>query len=103
MNQYVITYLGGDQPASPEEGQKHFARYQEWLDSLGESAIKPMVPLKNSHTVRPDGSVTEGSSVVMSGYTIVEAESIAQAIEYARSCPFLDINGSLEVSELVQM
>jgi hypothetical protein len=39
----------------------------------------------------------------MSGYTIVEADSMDAALEMAKSCPFLDINGSLEVSELMQM
>jgi len=103
MNQYIITYLGGDQPSSPEEGQKHFSKYQEWLGSLGDAAIRPMVPFKNSHTINPDGSVAEGSSVAMTGHTIVQAESIEKAIDFAKSCPFLDINGSLEVAELVQM
>jgi len=103
MNQYIIIYLGGDQPSNPEEGQKNFAKYQEWLSSLGEAALKPMVPFKNTHTVNPDGSVAEGSSVRMTGHTIIQAESIEQAIEYAKSCPFLEINGSLEVAELVQM
>ena len=103
MNHYIITYLGGDQPATPEKGQKHFAQYQAWLSDLGSAAIKPMVPFKHTHTIKPDGSVSEGSSVAMSGYTIVQAESIEQAIEYAKSCPFLAINGSLEVAEVVQM
>ena len=103
MNQYIITYLGGDQPSSPEEGKKNYARYQEWLGSLAEAAIKPMVPFKNTHTVNPDGEVAEGSSVSMTGHTIVQAESIEQAIEYAKSCPFLEINGSLEVAEIVQI
>jgi len=31
MNQYIITYLGGDQPSSPEEGKQYFAEYQESL------------------------------------------------------------------------
>lgn len=103
MSEYIITYIGGDQPSSPEEGQKHFAKYQEWIVSLGDAAIKPMVPFKNSHTVNPDGTVTEGSSVSMSGHTIIQADTMEQAIEYAKSCPFLDINGSLEVAEVVQM
>jgi len=103
MNQYIITYLGGDQPSNPEEGQKNFAKYQAWLSSLGEAVLKPMVPFKNTHTVNPDGSVAEGSSVSMTGHTIIQAESIERAIEYAKSCPFLEINGSLEVAELVQM
>ena len=33
MPQYVIVYLGGDQPSSPEEGKQHFAKYKEWLSS----------------------------------------------------------------------
>ena len=103
MNQYIIIYLGGDQPSNPEEGQRNFAKYQKWLSSLGEAALKPMVPFKNTHTVNPDGSVAEGSSVSMTGHTIIQAESIERAIEYAKSCPFLEINGSLEVAELVQM
>ena len=103
MNQYIITYIGGDQPSSPEQRQKHFTKYKEWLGSLGEAAVKPMVPFKNVHTVNPNGSVSPGSSVGMTGHTIVQAQSIEQAIDHAKSCPFLDINGSLEVAELVQM
>ncbi len=103
MSQYIITYLGGNQPSTPEEGQKHFAKYKEWLSSLGESAVSPANPLKNTKTINPDGSVTDGSTTSMSGYTIVEADSIEAALDMAKGCPFLDIGGSLEVSELVQM
>ena len=60
MSQYMITYLGGDHPSSPEEGQKHFARYKQWLASLGEAAISPANPLKGTTTVSPDGSVSVG-------------------------------------------
>jgi len=27
MPQYMITYLGGNQPSSPEEGKKHMSKY----------------------------------------------------------------------------
>ncbi len=103
MAQYVIIYLGGEQPASPEEGQKHFARYMEWLTSLGDAAVSPANPLKDTCTVNPDGSVTEGGTSTMSGYTIVEAESMEAALSMAKSCPFLEIGGSLEVSERIEM
>jgi hypothetical protein len=39
----------------------------------------------------------------MSGYTIIEVESMETAMSIAKSCPFLEIGGSLEVSELMQM
>lgn len=103
MSQYLITYLGGNPPSTPEEGKQHFAKYKEWLASLGNAVVSPANPLKNTHTITSDGNVTAGSSIAMSGYTIIEAESIDAAIESAKACPFLEIGGSLEVSELVKM
>ncbi len=103
MAQYIITYLGGDQPSSPEEGKQHFAKYKEWLSSLGDSAVSPANPFKNTSTVNSDGTVTTGSTTSMSGYTIIEADSMEAALLIAKACPFLDIGGSLEVSELIQM
>jgi len=103
MTQFIITYFGGDQPASPDEGRQHFAKYQKWLNSLGDSVIDPMVPFKNNHTIKPDGSSSAGSAVAMSGHTLIQAESIEEAIIIAKACPFLDINGTIEVAERVQM
>ena len=103
MPQYVIVYLGGDQPSSPEEGKQHYAKYREWLSSLGDSAVSPANPFKNTSTVNSDGTVTTGSITSMSGYTIIEADSMEAALSIAKACPFLDIGGSLEVSELLQM
>ena len=103
MSQYIIVYLGGNQPSSPEEGQQHMAKYMEWLSSLGNSAVSPANPLKSTSTVNPDGTVSTGGTTTMSGYTIIEADSMEAALSIAKDCPFLDIGGSLEVSELIQM
>jgi hypothetical protein len=103
MPQYVIVYVGGDQPSTPEEGKQHFAKYMRWLDALGDAAVSPANPLKDTRTVSPDGSVAAGGGTGISGYTIVEAASMEDALAMAKACPFLDVNGSLEVSELAQM
>lgn len=103
MPEYFIAYLGGDQPSSQEEGKKHFAKYQEWLSSLGDSIVSPANPFKNTRTISPDGTVGTESATTMSGYTIIQAGSMEEALSMSRTCPFLDINGSLEVSELVSM
>lgn len=103
MSQFMITYIGGNQPATKEEGMQHMSKYREWLASLGDSAVSRANPLGNTHTVNPDGSVAEGGKSMMSGYTVVAADSIDEAISIAKNCPFLDIGGSLEVSELRQM
>jgi len=103
MPQYMITYLGGDQPSSPEEGKQNFEKYKEWLASLGDSALSPANPLKDTRTISADGTVATGGTTAMSGYTIIEADSMEAALSISKACPFLDMGGSLEVSELIQM
>jgi hypothetical protein len=103
MPQFIIVYLGGNQPSSPEEGQKHFSKYMDWLSSLGDAVMSPANPLKDTCTVNPDGAVTSGGTTSMSGYTIIETDSMEAALTMARACPFLEIGGSLEVSELIEM
>ena len=63
----------------------------------------PANPFKDTHTVKSDGTATAGSTTTMSGFTIIETDSMEAALEIAKGCPFLDIGGSLEVSELMQM
>jgi len=103
MPQYVIVYLGGNPPSTPEKGKQHFSKYMDWIASLGDSAVSPANPFKDTSTVNPDGTVTAGGTTTMSGYTIIEADSMDSALSSAKACPFLDIGGSLEVSELVAM
>ena len=55
------------------------------------------------HTIHPDGTKTTGSSVAMTGHTIIQAESIEEAVAIAKGCPFLETNGTLEVAEIVHM
>ena len=62
-----------------------------------------MNPFKGTQTIASDGSVSKGSSVGMSGYTIIEVDSMDAAMEIAKACPFLEVGGSLEVAELMKM
>ena len=103
MAQFVFVYLGGNQPTSPEEANKHFSKYMEWLSSLGDSVVIPTIPLKDTNTISPDGTVKEGGTSAMSGFSIIKADSIEAALLIAQDCPFLEIDGSLEVSEMMQM
>ena len=103
MTQFVFVYLGGNQPSSPQEANKHFEKYMRWLTSLGDSVVIPTIPLKDTNTVRSDGTIGEGGSSSMSGFSIIKADSMEAALAIAQACPFLEIGGSLEVSEMMEM
>ena len=103
MKQFVLVYLGGNQPQNSAEANKHFEKYMGWLTSLGDSVVVPTIPLKDTTTVSPDGTIKEGGSVAMSGFSVIKADSMEAALSIAQACPFLEIGGSLEVSEMMQM
>lgn len=103
MSQFIITYIGGNKPTSPEEGMQQMSNFKAWLASLGDSAVSPANPIGNTHTVHADGTVAKEGQSLMSGYTIVEAGTMDDAIAIAKECPFLSLGGALEVSELRQM
>ncbi|OOZ35698.1 hypothetical protein [Solemya velesiana gill symbiont] len=103
MPQYIFVYLGGEYPSTPEEGQKHFEKYHEWLNSLGDAVVSPAIPFKDTHTVQPDGTTSPGTTSAMSGMGIMRMNSMVEALAAAQSCPFLEIKGTLEVSELIDM
>jgi hypothetical protein len=103
MTQFVLVYIGGNQPTSPEEADRHYSKYIEWLKGIGDSVVIPTIPLKDTNTVSPDGTVREGGSSAISGFSIIKAESLEAALSIARDCPFLEIGGTLEVSEMMQV
>lgn len=103
MPQYIFVYVGGDYPTDPAEGRKHFAKFDEWLSSLGKAVVSPAIPFKDTHTVHPSGEVEEGTTTAMSGLTILKLPSMEAALEAAKTCPFLEINGTLEISEMLAM
>jgi hypothetical protein len=103
MPKYIFVYLGGEYPSDPEQGKKHFEKYQQWLNDLGEAVISPAVPFKNTHTIESNGSSSPGTMSTMSGFSIIQLNSMKEAIAAAKICPFLEINGTLEVSEMIEM
>jgi len=103
LAKYIIVYLGGEQPTDSDVAEKHMEKYREWLKSLGDSIVSALNPLKDTHVINSAGEVAIGSSTAMSGFTIIEANSLDAVLEMSKSCPFLEIGGSLEVSELMQI
>ena len=93
----------GEQPSNPEEGEKYFEKYQQWLTNLGDAVVSPAIPFKDMHTVHSDGRVEQGTTILMSGMSILKFESLQAALEAANACPFREINGTLEVSEMIEM
>lgn len=103
MPEFIIAYRGGDHPASKEQGAAHMAKWHTWIKDMGEAAVNPGTPLGKSRIVSADGVSEDGGDAPMNGYSIVRAADMDAALEIAKACPVLDINGTLEVAQLMKM
>lgn len=97
MAEYLIGYFGGNHDMTPEEGQAHRKRWMAWIESLGEKVVNPGQPLMGTRQIGP------GVDVPMTGFAVVRAENAEDAVEMARLDPFLDMGGTIQVSEMVKM
>ncbi|KAA2222656.1 YciI family protein [Chryseobacterium sediminis] len=94
---------------SPEQIQERL----NWLGSI--AAQNKLVDKGNTllpapgtaKTVRPDNIVTDGPYTeikeFISGYIIVRAESIDEAVEMAKGNPVFKIGGNIEVREILKI
>ena len=64
--------------------------------------VNPGTPLGKSRIVSVAGVSDDGGSNPLTGYSIVKADSMDDALEMAKACPFLEM-GTLEVAEMKQM
>ncbi len=103
MSEYIIAYHGGKKPESPEEGAKHMAKWKAWVSDLGDAVVNPGTPLGPSKTVSSDGVADDGGPNPLSGFSIVRADSMDAALEMAKACPTLDLDGTLEVAQVMKM
>ncbi len=101
MPNYVIAYRGGAKFENPQQGAAQMAKWKAWIESLGDAVVNPGTPLGRSKLVSASG-VSEPGTNFLTGFSIVAAESMETALEFARRCPYLD-HGTIEVAQVMEM
>ena len=98
MANFVLIFHGGSMPEGEAEGAAVMAAWTAWFTKLGSAVVDQGNPISNHRTIAPDGSVSEPASDV-SGYSIISADSLEEAVALAKGCPVLVGGASLEVAE----
>ena len=76
-----------------------------WYEGLGSAVVDPGNPFNpGAKSIASDGTVGNGPTVAMvSGYTIVQAESFDAAVRMAQSCPVLQGGSDISVYETFEV
>lgn len=97
---YLLAYHGGGMAESEEEGQKVMQAWMSWMGGLGAALVDGGNPVGMAKTIATNGSVSDGGgSNPVTGYSILEAASLDEAVAKAKGCPILMSGGSVEVCE----
>ena len=104
MAKYLFVYHGGENPESEEEVKEVLDAWGAWLGGMGAAVIDGGNPVGPSMTVGPGGAVADnGGANPATGYSLIEASDMDDALEKARGCPILDADGTVEVAEAFDM
>jgi len=103
MGKFMIAYHGGNQPSSKEEGMAQMGKWKAWVEGLGENVVNPGTPLMSTKLVTSSDVQDENDPKAMKGFAVVKAESIEAAVEIAKSDPFLHVEGTIRVSQMMEM
>lgn len=103
MANFMIAYYGGNPPRSKEEGMAHMGKWKAWVEGLGEKVVNPGTPLMGTKIITSSAVQDENDAQAMKGFAVVNAESIEGAVEIAKSDPFLGTDGTIRVSQMMEM
>ncbi|MEO6977760.1 MAG: YciI family protein [Mucilaginibacter sp.] len=112
MDEFILIFRheDGSKIASPEQMQIWVKQTMDWIGGIA-SQNKYIggngLPLDNARVVHHNRMVTNGPfgeiKETLGGYIMVKAESIDEAVEFAKDCPILQGEGNtVEVRKIAR-
>ncbi len=103
MAKYVMVYKGGAMAQTDAEREAVMAAWGQWFATLGQAIVEVGNPFGPSLSVSNGGTVSDGASSALTGYSVLTADSLGDAAEKAKGCPVLSNGGSVEVYETIDV
>jgi hypothetical protein len=98
MANFLLLYRGGGMPTTDEERQTQMKAWSDWLAKVDGDLIDAGNPTSNVKTLTPNGEAEFNGSRV-TGYSIIQSEDLAHALEIAKTAPIIAMGGSIDVYE----
>jgi hypothetical protein len=99
MAKYIFMYYGGKRPQSPQEFAGIMEAWRTWTAETGKAVLDSGNPLSQTALVTPKEVQTTPEGEVPTGYSIIEAENMEQAIQIAQTTPVVQSGGNAMVYE----
>jgi hypothetical protein len=103
MANYLLAYKGGQMAQTPEAREKAMAAWGAWFGALGDALVDGGNPCGASKLVASNGSVSDGAPSLITGYSVIRADTLAKATAMTKGCPLFATGGSIEVYETINV
>ena len=106
----IMRHEDGSKLASPEQMQIWMKQTMDWIGGIAAQnkfVAGTGLPFEDARVVRPNNVVTNGPfgeiKETIGGYIIVKADSVDEAVGFAKGCPVLQGEGnSMEVRKIAK-
>jgi hypothetical protein len=102
MVNWLFVYYGGMMATTPEEQKKSMDAWKGWFGKLGKAIVDGGAPTKPCTIVSKSGTSAIGANPV-TGYTIIQADTLDAAVVMANGCPSIPEDGQVAIYELLPM
>jgi hypothetical protein len=79
------------------------AAWKAWSAGISEAVVDPGLPVGLSKTITANGVEDNGGANPASGMTVLQANSMDEAIALAKGCPHLSGTGTIEIAEALDL
>ena len=106
----IMRHEDGNKIASPEQIQIWMKQTMDWIGGIAAQnkfSSGTGLPFADAKVVRPNNVVTNGPfgdiKETIGGFIVVKADSVEEAVEFAKGCPVLQGEGnSVEVRKVAK-
>jgi len=99
MKKFIYVYYAG-----PDTDAGDNAAWEAWFGQLGKTLVDPGNPFVEGGKAVHEGGVMDVKEMPVTGYSIINAESMDEAVELAKGSPLTkNNNGAVCVYEAIPM
>jgi hypothetical protein len=103
MAKFLLNYHGGKVAETPDAQAAAMTAWTTWFGQLGSALVDAGNPTAATKTVASNGAVSDAGANHSTGYSVIQVDSIDQAIKASQMCPVLETGGSVEIGELLEL
>ena len=102
MAKFVVVYRGEQMQDAPADKEAVMATWMKWFKDLGLAVTDHGNPFGASTAMDASGTRLD-STAGLTGYSIVDAIDLDDAVNLVKGCPNFAAGGSLEIFEAMAM